>query len=420
MVQVLSERSFVLNFEKGLITSSYFNQKTKPMTAAEIIAIGTELLLGESYDTNTAFIARTLRDFGVDIYRTMIVGDNAGRIAEAIRESLSRAQIVITTGGLGPTVDDPTREAVALATQSELVFHPDLWGQIQERFRRYNRLPTENNRRQAYLPYGAVAIPNPVGTAPAFYYPWLDKIIICLPGVPSEMETILNQSVIPLLRSRYDLREVIRATVLHAAGVGESQVDEWLADLERQSNPTVGLLAHPGQVDIRITAKAASIEDADRMIQKTISQVYQRMGFAIFGVDQQKLEQVVAEKLRALNWEIFIAAAGFPEEVKKRLETVLSNPETLIFLPYTEQQTLIESLQQKPEFLQSRLALIASLKRGEQQQDLTLYLRTPQGIDETTRSYGGPPPLAGLWALRTSLEFVRRHLPTSLTGENSL
>lgn len=390
------------------------------MTAAEIIAIGTELLLGESHDTNTAFIARTLRDFGVDIYRTMIVGDNAGRIAGAIRESLSRAQIVITTGGLGPTVDDPTREAVALATQSELVFHPDLWEQIQERFRRYNRLPTENNRRQAYLPHGAIAIPNPVGTAPAFYYPWLDKIIICLPGVPSEMETILTQSVIPLLRSRYDLREVIRATVLHAAGVGESQVDEWLADLERQSNPTVGLLAHPGQVDIRITAKAASIEEADRMIQKTIRQVYQRMGFAIFGVDQQKLEQVVAEKLRALNWEIFIAAVGFPEEVKKRLETVLSNPETLIFLPYTEQQTLIESLQQKPEFLQSRLALIASLKRGEQQQDLTLYLRTPQGIDETTRSYGGPPPLAGLWALRTSLEFVRRHLPSSLTGENNL
>lgn len=390
------------------------------MPAAEIIAIGTELLLGESHDTNTAFIARILRDFGVDIYRTMIVGDNASRIAEAIRESLSRAQIVITTGGLGPTVDDPTREAVALATQSELTFHPELWEQIQERFRRYNRLPTENNRRQAYLPGGAVAIPNPVGTAPAFYYLMKEKIIVCLPGVPSEMETILTQSVIPLLRSRYDLRKVIRATVLHAAGVGESQVDEWLADLERQSNPTVGLLAHPGQVDIRITAKAASIEEADRMIQKTISQVYQRMGFAIFGVNQQKLEQVVAEKLRALNWEIFITVAGFPEEMKKRLETVLSDPESLIFLPYKEQQALIESIQQEPAFLQSHLALIASLKRGEQQQDLNLYLRTPQGIDETTRSYGGPPPLAGLWALRTSLEFVRRRLPSNPTGENNL
>lgn len=390
------------------------------MPAAEIIAIGTELLLGESLDTNTAFIARTMRDYGVDIYRTMIVGDNASRIAEAIRESLSRAQIVITTGGLGPTVDDPTREAVALATQSELIFHPELWEQIQERFRRYNRLPTENNRRQAYLPAGAVAIPNPVGTAPAFYFPCMEKIIICMPGVPSEMETILTQSVIPLLRSRYDLREVIRATVVHAAGVGESQVDEWLADLERQSNPTVGLLAHPGQVDIRITAKAASIEEADQMIQETIRQVYQRVGFAIFGINQQKLEQVVAEKIRAFNWEIFIAASGFPEEIKHRFETVLSSPDSLIFLPYIEPKLLLESIQEKPAFKESHLALVASLKRGEQQQELTLYLRTPQGIDETTRSYGGPPPLAGLWAFRTALEFVRRHLPSSLTGEKNL
>ncbi len=390
------------------------------MPAAEIIAIGTELLLGESLDTNTAFIARTLRDYGVDIYRTMIVGDNAGRISEAIRESLSRAQIIITTGGLGPTVDDPTREAVALATHTELIFHPELWEQIQERFRRYNRQPTENNRRQAYLPDGAVAIPNPVGTAPAFYVPVGDKVIICLPGVPSEMETILFQSVIPLLRSKFDLREVIRAYVLHAAGVGESQVDEWLADLEKQSNPTVGLLAHPGQVDIRITAKAASIEECDQMIQKTVRQIYERMGFAIFGINQQKLEQVVAEKLRELNWEIFIAVAGFPEEVKKRLETVALNVQNLLFLPYTEWDKLLESHQQNPAFSQSHIGLIASLKRGEQQQQLTIYLRTPQDIEKITRSYGGPPSLAGTWAMRTMLEFVRRRLPSNPSGEDNL
>jgi len=390
------------------------------MPAAEIIAIGTELLLGESFDTNTAFIARTLRDYGVDIYRTMIVGDNAGRIADAIRESLSRAQIVITTGGLGPTIDDPTREAVAMATHSELVFHPELWDQIQERFRRYNRLPTENNRRQAFLPRGAVAIPNPAGTAPAFYYPLEEKVIVCLPGVPSEMETILLQSVIPLLRSKFDLREVIRAYVLHAAGVGESQVDEWIADLEKQSNPTVGLLAHPGQVDIRITAKAASIEEADQMIQETVRQIYERMGFAIFGVNQQKLEQVVAEKLRDLNWDIFISVAGFPEELRKRLETVVTNPQNLFFLPYTDLHTLVENYRQNPAFRQSSIALLASLQRGEHQQQLTIFLRTPQNVDEISRSYGGPPSLAGMWALRTMLEFVRRRLPSNLSGENHL
>jgi competence/damage-inducible protein CinA-like protein len=390
------------------------------MPAAEIIAIGTELLLGESLDTNTAFIARTLRDYGVDIFRTMIVGDNATRIAEAIRESLSRAHIVITTGGLGPTVDDPTREAVALATQSKLIYYPELWDQIQERFRRYNRQPTENNRRQAYLPDGAVAIPNPVGTAPAFYYPLEEKVIVCLPGVPSEMETILMQSVIPYLRSRFNLREVIRAYTLHAAGVGESQVDEWLADLEKQSNPTVGLLAHPGQVDIRITAKAPSIEEADQMIQKIVRQVYERMGFAIFGVNQQKLEQVVAEKLRQTNWEIFLVLAGFPDEIRKSFETIVSNSQNLIFLPYTEQNLLLGSYQQYPAFLQSQMVLIASLKRGEQQQILDIFLRHPGGIEETTRSYGGPPPLAGLWAMRTLLEFIRRHLPLKPYGEENL
>jgi molybdenum cofactor synthesis domain-containing protein len=356
----------------------------------------------------------------VDIFRTMIVGDNATRIAEAIRESLSRANIVITTGGLGPTVDDPTREAVAIATRSELIYHPELWDQIQERFRRYNRQPTENNRRQAYLPDGAVAIPNPVGTAPAFYYPLDEKVIVCLPGVPSEMETILMQSVIPYLRSRFDLREVIRAYTLHAAGVGESQVDEWLSDLEKQSNPTVGLLAHPGQVDIRITAKAPSIEEADQMIQKIVQQVYERMGFAIFGVNQQKLEQVVAEKLRQSNMEIFLVVSGFPDEVRKSLETIVSNTENLLILPFTEQKLLLESYQQHPVFRQSQMALIATLKRGEQQQILDIFLRHPGGIEEITRSYGGPPPLAGIWAMRTLLEIIRRHLPLKPFGEENL
>ncbi len=389
------------------------------MPAAEIIAIGTELLLGESIDTNTAYIARTLRDYGVDIYRTMIVGDNASRIADAICESLSRAQIIITTGGLGPTVDDPTREAVALATQSELIFHPELWDQIQERFRRYNRQPTENNRRQAFLPRSAVAIHNPVGTAPAFYYPLNDKVIVCLPGVPSEMETILLQSVIPLLRSKFDLREVIRAYVLHAAGIGESQVDEWLADLEKQSNPTVGLLAHPGQVDIRITAKATSIEEAEQMIQQIVSQIYKRMGFAIFGVNQQKLEQVVAEKLRELNWEVFMVMAGFPEDIRKKVETIVFKSQNMVFLPFAEQETLLQSYQQNPAFLQSEIGLIAILNRGDQQQQLTVYLRTPLGAFETTRSYGGPPSLAGMWAFRTTLEFVRRNLPSNPFGEEN-
>jgi molybdenum cofactor synthesis domain-containing protein len=138
------------------------------MPSAEIITIGTELLLGEIVDTNSHYLARSLRDLGIDLYLTTTVGDNPGRIAQAIQHSLERAEIVITTGGLGPTVDDPTRQAVAQAAGVELEFRQELWEQVQARFRRFSRTPTENNRRQAYVPIGALAVENPVGTAPAF------------------------------------------------------------------------------------------------------------------------------------------------------------------------------------------------------------------------------------------------------------
>src|SRR5215510_3515197 len=138
------------------------------MPSAEIITIGTEILLGEIVDTNTRHIARVLRNMGVDLYRTITIGDNTERIADAIRHSMGRAEIVITTGGLGPTVDDPTREAVAKAVGVETEFREDLWEQVVEVISRYGRKPSENQKRQAYVPQGAIAIKNPVGTAPCF------------------------------------------------------------------------------------------------------------------------------------------------------------------------------------------------------------------------------------------------------------
>ena len=138
------------------------------MTSAEIITIGTEILLGEIVDTNTRYIARTLRSMGVDLYRTITIGDNVERIADAIRNSMQQADIVITTGGLGPTIDDPTREAVAKAVGVETEFREDLWEQVVETIARYGRKPSENQKRQAYVPKGALGLKNPVGTAPCF------------------------------------------------------------------------------------------------------------------------------------------------------------------------------------------------------------------------------------------------------------
>ncbi|MEW5940038.1 MAG: competence/damage-inducible protein A, partial [Chloroflexota bacterium] len=173
------------------------------MPSAEIITIGTEILLGEIVDTNTRFIARALRGLGVDLFRAVTIGDNATRIVEAIQDSMRRADIVITTGGLGPTVDDPTREAVARAVGVQTEFREDLWKQVKAVIARYGRLPSENQKRQAFVPQGAIAIENPVGTAPSFIVetplrlppnsPNLGgvarsaeggKVIISLPGVP--------------------------------------------------------------------------------------------------------------------------------------------------------------------------------------------------------------------------------------------
>ena len=195
------------------------------MPSAEIITIGTELLLGEIVDTNATFLARSLRDVGIDLFKITTVGDNVKRIAQAIQLSLEKCDIVITTGGLGPTVDDPTREAVALAVGVKSEFHPELWEQIQTRFTRLGRMPTENNRRQAYIPEGAIAIENPVGTAPIFILEYHSHVIISLPGVPSEMEYLLQHNIIPYLQQHYSLQAVIKTRVLHTVGVGESQID---------------------------------------------------------------------------------------------------------------------------------------------------------------------------------------------------
>src|SRR5512133_31700 len=164
------------------------------MPTAELIAIGSALLLGEIVDTNTKYLARQLRDYGVDLYRSTTVGDNLQRITSLMQEALSRADIVITTGGLGPTVDDPTRDAAAQACYTQNEFHPELWEQIKQRFLKRSMNVSENNRKQAMIPAGAVVIENPVGTAPAFIMPISGKVLVCLPGVPREMEYLMQSA----------------------------------------------------------------------------------------------------------------------------------------------------------------------------------------------------------------------------------
>ena len=280
------------------------------MPSAEIITIGTEILLGEILDTNTQYIARKLRNLGINLFRMSSVGDNIQRIAQEIEQALLRCEIVLTTGGLGPTVDDPTRQAVALAVGSDIEFHPELWEQIQERFSRFHQNPTENNKRQAYLPHGAEAIENPVGTAPAFFFKINEKVIICLPGVPREMEYLFDHAVSPFLIRQYQLQGIIKSLILHTVGIGESRIDDLIGDLEVLNNPTVGLSAHSGQVDIRITAKANSSAEADILIESVEHDIRNRIGEWIYGIDEETLEEKILEKLRSRGWTLSVVEFG--------------------------------------------------------------------------------------------------------------
>ena len=297
---------------------------------AEIVSIGSELLLGQIVDTNAAFIARQLAALGIDLFQKTTVGDNLSRVAAALEAALGRAEIVITTGGLGPTEDDVTREAVAKATGRELEFHPELLDQIEAFFRARGLPLSPSNRRQAFIPRGAVPLPNPVGTAPCFILEEGDRTLTVLPGVPREMEYLLRTGVLPHLRSRYGLQAAIVSRLVRVAGLGESRVGELLADLmAKGANPTVGTMAHPGQIDVRIAAKAADEAAARALIAPVEAEICARLGDTVFGKDGESLEGAVAAQLDALGRTLGLVEVGTGGLVSERLTSVPGMPQRL-------------------------------------------------------------------------------------------
>ena len=231
---------------------------------AEIVAIGSELLLGQIVDTNSAWMAQRLADLGVNLFYKTVVGDNPDRMLEITNRAMERSDLVITSGGLGPTQDDLTREIVARAANRDLVMDPELLAQIEARFRSRGMIMTENNNRQAMIPEGAIPVTNPNGTAPSFIVEDPRAVVYCLPGVPFEMKWLFDNELVPYLRGKFGLSDSIYSRVLKISDLGESGVDDLVGHLIANSvNPTVGVLAHPGQVEVGITAKSASREEAD-------------------------------------------------------------------------------------------------------------------------------------------------------------
>jgi len=385
------------------------------MPSAEIITIGTEILLGEIVDTNTRYIARALRGLGVDLYRTITIGDNVERIAEAIRNSMARADIVITTGGLGPTVDDPTREAVARAFDVGTEFREELWEQIRDIVARYGRIPGENQKRQAYVPEGAIPIKNEVGTAPSFIMensplPGVEglgvRAVISLPGVPKEMEHILHEAVIPYLQTRYNLNQVIKVRLLHTSGAGEGDIDEKIGEFETLTNPTVGLAAHTGIVDIRIAAKAETEAEADSMIFDVEKQIREKLGQLVFGVDDDTLEGVALKAASARGWNLIAVEAGLGGVLTRRLANVQTDNLLGIESVKLAENKLSVFLKETQEKYNARAAL--GIAAFPEKRMAELMLITPDKTELRQLSFGGHPGLLPRWAVNLSLNLLRR------------
>lgn len=273
---------------------------------AEIISVGTELLLGDIVNTNAQFLARRLADFGIPVFHQSVVGDNAERLKKEFSEAFIRCDLVITTGGLGPTSDDITKETGAEFFNKAMVLDKQSMETLENIFKKQNRPLTESNRKQAYFPEGAVILPNDHGTAPGCIISEKGKILIVLPGPPGEVHPMFENYVVPYIINLSD--NVIVSKVLRVSGLGESLMAEKVQDIiDTGINPTVAPYAKKGESTLRITAKGNSEEECTNLILPVEEKIRERLGINIYGIGETSLAEVIGNLLLEKNITISTA-----------------------------------------------------------------------------------------------------------------
>lgn len=273
---------------------------------AEIITVGTEILLGDILNTNCRYLSRELATMGIELYYQITVGDNEERLLKTLEESLSRSDMVICTGGLGPTEDDMTKETCAKFFGYDLVLHQPSLDQMMDRFKKLGKIPTKNNEKQAYFPKEAYVLKNDNGTAPGCIMEKNGKIIVVLPGPPREMEPMFENLVKPYL-SKFT-EDVIESEVLRIVGVGESQVENDILDIiDAQTNPTIATYAKGYECTLRITAKAKTVEEARNLIKPMSDEMKRRFKENLYATGETTMEEVVAKQLIDKNLKIAVA-----------------------------------------------------------------------------------------------------------------
>ncbi|MDD4879151.1 MAG: competence/damage-inducible protein A [Candidatus Omnitrophica bacterium] len=275
---------------------------------AEIISIGTEILLGQILNTNQQWLSLKLAELGIDVYYQSTVGDNPGRLARAITRGLNRSDIVITTGGLGPTVDDITLEAISRAFSKKLIYNKKIAAKISSHFGSQCLDMPSGNLRQAHIPEGAKILENHVGTAPGFIIEGGGKLLIALPGPPRELDPMFERYAMPYLRKKAGSDWVIKVRSVNITGLPESAVDRKVKDLLKSSPPvTVGIYAKPALIELKIIAKAKGEKAAKALMDRIDRKISARLKDRIFGRDNETLEGAVGKMLTAKHKTLAIA-----------------------------------------------------------------------------------------------------------------
>jgi nicotinamide-nucleotide amidase len=306
---------------------------------AEIIAVGSELLTPQRLDTNSLYLTDQLNALGVEVVAKLIVGDDRVRLAEAVRAALARSEILILTGGLGPTEDDVTRDAVASALGLEQIFHQEICDAIERRFRRrlHGSMP-EINRRQAYVMAGAEALPNPNGTAPGQWISRGGRVVMLLPGPPNEMKPMFTASCLPRLE-RLLPPQVIRTRLFRIANMPESEVDQRIASVyTRYANPVTTILAAPGDIQVHLRARSAGVEEAETLLSEVASQIEAILGERIYSRNGDPLEAVLGQRLRQRGETVSVAESCTGGMLAERITSVAGSSDYFVggFLVYTD------------------------------------------------------------------------------------
>ena len=308
------------------------------MRDAEIIAVGSELLTPERVDTNSLYLTDQLNALGIEVRRKLVVGDDRVLVAAAVRQAMGQVGIVILTGGLGPTLDDVTRDAVAEALGRDLVFRQDLLDTLTERFERLNRKMADNNRRQTFLVEGAEPLPNPRGTAPG---QWLDvegRIVMLLPGPPHELKAMFVNECLPRLTARLPA-QVIRTRFFRVACMGESDLDQLIAPVYKNyTNPATTILAGAGDIQIHLRARGETEQEAEDLLNAVGPAIEQLLGERIYSRDGSSLEAVVGEVLRARRATLSVAESCTGGLLGERITSVAGSSDYFVggFLVYTD------------------------------------------------------------------------------------